>query len=262
MLRNLICISDPDIPIYRTFPFGRFREVLEQRALVLVAPSLWDDPFENFLVGCTINYMQDGKWQQECFDRILRPVYAQCWSLAAESDALWRIYSKIDKDPQTGRNKAVEYEGVKVRTTARKLLGALWDGSPIQPFDSCFIGLVEYLPQADAAQRVANEVGRAQLNAFSGGRGHARALLMKREPFDHEHEIRLIFVDHRDDYGSSRVLPIEIDPSALFEEAVLDPRLHVDDAREREAELRALGYNGPVAKSDLYQGVLHQILVQ
>lgn len=262
MLHNLIRINNPDIPIYRTFPFGRFREVLLERSLALVAPSLWDDPFENFLIRCAITYIQDGKWRQDFFDRIRKPVYGQCWSLAAESDALWRIYSKVDKDQQTGRNRVVEYEGVKVRTTARKLLGALWETSPIEPSDACFLGQVEYMPQEAAAQCVADEVGRARLKAFDDGLGHARALLIKSEPFDHEREVRLIFVELREGYGNKPVFPIGIDPNALFEEVVLDPRLHGDDVRDREEELRSLGYNGRVTKSDLYQGVLYEIVLR
>lgn len=251
MLHNLIRIPEPDTPIYRTFPYGRFREVLQKRELALVAPSLWDDPFENFLARCAINYMHNGQRQQECFDRVLRPVYAQCWSLAVESDALWRIYSKVDKDHQTGRNKMVEHEGVKVRTTASKLLGALWNAIPIQPSNSCFLGQVKYMPQDDAVQYVANEIIHERLNYFTRGVGQARALLMKREPFEHEREIRLIFVDHSGYCQHRKIFTIEVNPGELFEEAVLDPRLHPDDVSERKAELHTLGFNGPIIQSDL-----------
>src|SRR5947199_4163057 len=51
------------------------------------------------------------------------------WSLTPESDAQWRVYSTVVKDPKTGRNTAAEQEGVKVRTTQRTLLSLLWAAS-------------------------------------------------------------------------------------------------------------------------------------
>ena len=261
MLENLIRIDDPDVPIFRTFRFHYFRDVLRLQELALVSPSLWDDPFENFLLGCAINYMVEGKWQQVFFDRVRKHVYAQCWSMAAESDALWRIYSTVDKNPQTLRTRTVDQEGVKVRTTPRKLLQALWTGSPSQPESTCFLGLVQYMSQQAAAQRAADEALKSGLNAFAGGVGHAEAMLIKREPFQHEQEVRLVFVDDRRGFGTIPVMSIRIDPNSLFDEMVLDPRLHPDDVRERTDELRSLGFIGPVRQSDLYRRVLYEIVI-
>ena len=143
MLNNMIGIDDPDTPIYRTFRFEYFRDALQRQSIALVAPALWDDPFENFLTGCAITYRYEGQWRQELFDSVRKPVYAQCWSLASESDALWRIYSTVLKHPETGRSTLVEGEGLKVRTTVRKLLGALCNWSPIPAESACFLGLVE-----------------------------------------------------------------------------------------------------------------------
>ena len=110
--------------------------------------------------------------------------------------------------------------------------------------------------------RIANEVGREQLNAFGGGLGHARSLLIKREPFLHEREVRLVFVEHRESSSHNNLLFIDIDPNSLFDEIVLDPRLHPEDVTAREAELRLLGFNGRVVKSELYQKVLYEIVLQ
>src|SRR5260221_14607201 len=115
MDQNFIHVDNLEAPLYRTFRLRYLREVYQSRKLALVAPHLWDDPFENFLENCCITSMQDGKYGQEFFDRIRKPVYAQCWSLTAESDALWRIYSTVVKDPASGHNTSVEEEGIKVR---------------------------------------------------------------------------------------------------------------------------------------------------
>ena len=130
------------------------------------------------------------------------------------------------------------------------------------PEEACFVGQVVYMLEKDATQAVANEVGRNRLGAFAGGHGHARSLLIKREPFQHEREIRLIYVENRDRCGKSHLFSIPIDPNATFDEVILDPRLHSDDARDREVELRSLGFKGHVAKSDLYQKKLCEIILQ
>ncbi|WP_217411417.1 hypothetical protein [Marinobacterium ramblicola] len=101
-----------------------------------------------------------------------------------------------------------------------------------------------------------------QLKAFAGGIGHARSLLIKREPVDHEREVRLIFVEPGDDHDNSLLLPIEINPDTLFEEVVLDPRLQADDAKARETEIRSFGYNGPITKSELYRSALYNIVLR
>jgi hypothetical protein len=46
---QFIRIEDPDTPIYRMFPLWRLEEALQRHELVLVRPTLWDDPFE--LIG-------------------------------------------------------------------------------------------------------------------------------------------------------------------------------------------------------------------
>lgn len=261
MNTNFIRIDSLDVPLYRTFRFRYLREVLQERKLPLLAPHLWDDPFENVLTKCCITYKQDDKFKQEFFDRVRKPIYAQCWSLSVESDALWRIYSIVVKDSVSGRNTTVEEEGIKVRTTARKLLSALWNACPTAPGDSCFLGQVEYLSQKKAVQRIADEVGRTRLNAFPGGVGHAMIMLVKREPFNHEQEVRLIYVEHRKEQGNDPLFFINVDPSKLIEKIILDPRLSADDVKEREAELRCLGFRGPIVKSELYQGVLYEIFI-
>jgi hypothetical protein len=261
-LPNLIGLDNPDIQIYRTFRLRHLRQLLREKRLTLVAPALWDDPFENLIVSCVVTFLKDGRYQQKPFDQVRRPLFAQCWSLAAESDALWRVYSTVIKDPASGRTMSVDNEGVKIRTTARKLLTALWQASPPPPQESCFLGLVVYMPESDATQTVANEVGRCGLGAFLGGLGHAKSLLIKREPFQHEREIRLVYVENRQGHGKSPLFSIPTEPNIIFDEAILDPRLHIEDAREREAELQSLGFKGRIAKSDLYQKKLFEIVIK
>src|SRR5437667_12063661 len=83
----------------------------------------------------------------------------------------------------------------------------------------------------------------------------------KRDPFKHETEVRLVYVEHRDGYGSDHIFAAPFDPNSTFEEVMLDPRLHPDDVKEREAEFSSLGFKHPVKKSNLYQRVLYEIVL-
>jgi hypothetical protein len=260
MTSNLIRIAS-DTPIYRVFRLKYIGDVLQDKRLRLVPPASWEDPFESMLSYCAITYASGSPWWHECFDRILRPLFAQCWSVESESDAIWRVYSRFDKDQNSGRNKAAQEEGVRVRTTAVKLLQALWDNSPTDPTDACFLGGVRYMPEDQVKQFIADEIGKKQLQAFEGGRGHAESLLFKRVPFFHEREARLIYFENRPGSPPKEFfLPIE--PNALIEEIILDPRLTADESREREETLRRMGYCGPIQKSLLYQKRLWEVIIR
>lgn len=250
---NVLGIENIDTPIYRTFRISHLRSALTERHLALVKPDLWEDPFENLIEKCLIQYSNVKPFRQVALAALRMPVYAQCWSLSEESDALWRIYSAVIKDPETTRNTACGAEGVKVQTTARKLVTALWNASTIEPQQSCFLGLVEYMPRQEALRHVINAVHTSREKVWADGRGHARSLLVKREPFSHEREVRLIYVDLRNEAPRESIHYIPIDPNELFDAIVLDPRLGTNDTQDRVAEFKQLGYPGPIAKSELYQ---------
>jgi hypothetical protein len=112
MKENLIFLKEKDLdkPIYRIFSFERLKQIFDEQQLTLVKPSLWDDPFENFILNST-GRLPDGR----VFEiRFRNTFYGQCWSLTRESDAMWRIYSP-DKN------------GVKVKTTIRKLFSSFFN---------------------------------------------------------------------------------------------------------------------------------------
>lgn len=255
--KNLISINEIDVPIYRMFRLTHFREAIQKRELVLVPPLRWDDPFEDVLSNCAINFKKEGKISQQFLDRM--PLYAQCWSVVQESDTLWKAYSRVVKDSASRRNNCPDDEGVQVRSTPRKLLSALWNWCTTNPAESCFLGRVKYMPQGEAMQYVANELRRGGLQPFPGGLGHAESVLFKRSAFEHEAEVRLVYVENRQDIPQTDLLSIPIDPNKLFDEIVFDPRLETFERIEREDEARSLGFSGPIGRSELYQGVLFEI---
>jgi hypothetical protein len=241
-------ISNPDMNVYRWISLEELRDRLTNRRMLLKQPYRWDDPFENILVSCGVTFTGGSDWREVFFDKLRKPIYAQCWTALPESDALWRIYSQ-DK------------RSVRIRSTPRKLLSALAHSSPSLTPDDCFIGTVVYLSQNDLGQHIANMVGRDLLDAFSGPKGHAESVLFKRDAFAHEDEVRLIYVDSQSKFVGQDVLAITADPAKVFDEITLDPRVTPDDAPIREKEILDMGYAGIINKSLLYMGVIFEICI-
>ena len=147
-----------------------------------------------------------------------------------------------------------------MQSTPRKLLEALAAGTQSGPKASCFIGSVQYLEKNALLQEIANAVDSGGLDVFEHPGNRAKLLLMKREAFAHEAEVRLMVVRHRSD-SPDTVFRIRIDQNVVFDEITFDPRLEIFERKEREAVIRKLGYSGPFRESQLYQGVILQVLL-
>jgi hypothetical protein len=117
---------------------------------------------------------------------------------------------------------------------------------------------VQYLAGDALLQEIANAVGTIGLNVFEHPANRAKLLLLKRDAFAHEAEVRLIQVCHGSD-SPDPVLRVQIDPNAVFNEISFEPRLAAFERKEREVAIRNLGYTGPFRESGLYDGVLLQV---
>lgn len=225
--------SGVDEPIYRVFSIERLLEIFTSKALVLVKPSKWDDPFENFILKSKMEFV-DGEQADIAF---ANQIFGQCWSLLSESDAMWRIYSP-DK------------HGVKVKTTPRKLRDAL--ASQVEhPSLSAFIGRVRY-ESGQYLREMVNDRVRMQNKIFdTSGRGHAETLLFKREEFSHEREVRIVYSGSERD-AQRDIFPFRIDPFSLIEEIVFDPRMDRNLAAIYESHFLGSGFSGPVSRSQMY----------
>ncbi|EPK9348293.1 TPA: DUF2971 domain-containing protein, partial [Klebsiella pneumoniae] len=112
-IKNAININNIDTPVYRIFSYERFIELITTNQLVLVQPSMWDDPYENFFLKTEV-VSDDGEFGS--LESLCNSWYGQCWTENEDTDAMWRIYSP-------------EKRGVRVKTTIRKLFLTLYDTS-------------------------------------------------------------------------------------------------------------------------------------
>ncbi|MEJ1374401.1 MAG: DUF2971 domain-containing protein [Candidatus Sedimenticola sp. (ex Thyasira tokunagai)] len=232
--RNYIDIDATKISskIYRTLSFSRLVQIFEEEKNTLVAPSEWDDPFENFILNAT--FKRNGESLRHA---ARNRCYGQCWSSKYESDALWRIYSP-DKSC------------VRIRTTYEKLATSLSSVCK-KPDSEAYIGKVDYLTD----KGLEKESKKLAENIIYGEEvGLAKTLLIKRNPFEHEKEIRLLFF--QDDFTESPPLihKYPVDPHSLIESIAVDPRATSELVEVYRHYLRdRLGFKGDFIQSKLYK---------
>lgn len=245
-----------DEPVYRIFKRKHFFEALRGRELYLSSPHRWEDPFENMLERCQIIWKGKSRWREEFLADKRAPIFAQCWSATRESDSLWRTYSWFRADPaRDGRNAFPDEEGVQVRSTPRKLINALATWAPPDEANvNCVIGPVVYVPEDDITQTLANIVAKDGLGAFPGPEGHADSILFKRKAFEHEAEVRLIYVDMARRFAGQNHLCVPFAPESAFDEVVFEPRLATFERIEHAALAEELGFpKDRIRQSMLYQ---------
>lgn len=249
--------SDLDRPLYRIFPLWAFEDMLRVRRLVLVPPKLWDDPREDIPASIM---MQRPDNKQKPLSGYLSPVRCQCWSFEAESDSLLRAYSRVTIDKIHRRNVEPRNEGVLVRTTPRKLNLALAEWAGRVTWGKFYLGRVEYLPREEASQKIVDILARKGPIEMGRGENRAQSLLLKRQAFSHEDEVRLIWVcgDQRD---VEEVMTVNVQPNDFIEEVTFDPRLIRFELLERQQSAKGLGYEGAFAESTLYSKTFFQTLL-
>lgn len=104
--------TELDIPLFRIITVERFFELMIEKRNTFVSPSSWEDPFEAFTSKAKI--IIDGK---EIFSN--SRIWGQCWTTRInETDAMWRIYTPSKN-------------GVRIKTTARKLLDSLIESKEV-----------------------------------------------------------------------------------------------------------------------------------
>ncbi|EMD5184801.1 DUF2971 domain-containing protein [Klebsiella michiganensis] len=234
--KNIINISDVDAPVYRIFSFERFLEVIAAKQLVLVRPSMWDDPYENFFLKTEV---VSDTGEIASLENLSDSWYGQCWTENEDTDAMWRIYSP-------------EKRGVRVKTTIRKLFSTLNNKSDEYCSLKYFIGKVSYKDKEEIKEFITS----TSFTAFiSGGQNtqFAELLCTKRTAFSHENEVRLIVDDIGDKNGSGDLYKINITPDDLFEEICLDPRLSSTDFVNLRAKIQVMGVSTNIIQSDLYK---------
>lgn len=230
---NFLNITERQIdePIFRIVSIDRLFELFTSKQNVLVKPKLWKDPFEMFLMNST-GELENGKLLPIRFRDHL---YGQCWTRTKESNAMWQTYS-------------LNAKGVRITTTPRKLIKAMYDSIGEVKGQNCYIGKVNYYTTLelkilleDCYSNWKNDFTSADL---------IQTLLFKIITFKHEDEIRLIYNSQGEE--KSDYYRFTIDPCDLIDKILFDSRIEYKEFIKGKKELRKLGFTKRVVKSNFY----------
>lgn len=233
---------DLDTPIYKYIPFKYLKLMIQNSNLYFGKVSSWEDVYENWFLKEQM-VLPTGE-KGDAMD-LIPGVFGQSWTLQEESDAMWRIYSKLDRT----QHDYLDDTAVRIKTTARKLYNVIYAND--EDFYTSYIGAVKYLSQDDFLKM---QDSLSPLNPLDLSEVFVKSYFFKRAPFEHEKEVRpiLIYSPKHENFGKDGV-SFDIDFDNLIDEMVTDPRLTPDEYRTVRGQLIGLGAKSDkVRNSELY----------
>ena len=238
---------DLDIPIYRYMKWEYLQQFYSRpiHEWILVRPCLWQDKFEQFIFKCDRVHSRQMNMDIG-ISNLADQYYAQCWTIIEESSLQWQVNKQHSNSCHDNISDDDNGEiWVKVRSTPRKLLGAMFYSSDNLVENTLnimtyFIGKVEYLDSKTIENFMITDPN--QLMDQSGIQ-QVLFLLQKRMPYQQEQEVRLIM---QVDSGfcsrhQSDIIGRKIDNwYDLIDEIVLDPWVTQDQEKEVKSYLSQL----------------------
>lgn len=186
LLRGNCFDLKPDEPIYRITPVNFLTQDVANSTLTLRRAIGWDDTHEAAYFRRPATDSDTGALVG--LEELSKDWFGLCWSRHPESDAMWRIYNS-------------DGMSVRIETTPRLLLNSLFEPrcklhpSYQEKADlSLYMGGVAYYDGAQFARLMSTPPMGNVLE--STGVGIARMLCAKRDPFQHESEVRLLYHAH------------------------------------------------------------------
>ncbi|MFY0612252.1 MAG: hypothetical protein JXQ99_12040 [Hyphomicrobiaceae bacterium] len=228
---NFLNLDYLDQHIYRITSQDYAVSLFTEKKNVLTQLNKLKDKFEKFLLnlGVSLNGEQGEIAFKDAF-------VGQCWTLASFSEAMWGIYAN---DP--------EKRYLRLRSTPRKLLMALTEAHPCMPQDTCFIGKVKYMTE-EALKEWSKNFDVTCMNVL----GFANSLLLKRRAFQHEREVRLLYLGDQSSYDEG-LYRYRVDPHQMITQIMADPnRKRKEWEADQKAIKSATGFEGDIKRSKIY----------
>lgn len=241
--------------IYKIIDIKNLKYVLREKNLFFDRVSdSWEDPYENFFLK---EHFVDQDGLNIGAENNIPGVYGQSWTIINESDALLRIYSEDDKDAE--QNHLRNYHGIRIETTARKLLDTIYvdDAS----MACTWIGKVEYSDIEEINQQLISE------KVLDFGKSLGESFFKKRKEFSHEEEFRVITMFDSQTlmkYPEKKRIAFQISNLDDFIDSyVLDPRLEESNYNTLRDCLLSYGIDpDKISKSNLYHFDPIKVLIQ
>ncbi len=211
--------------LYRIMRFDHAVQVLKGK-LFFSHPSQWEDPYETHV--------------KHSYDHA---IFAQCWTTASMSDAMWRIYSP-------------NFLGVRLRTRVGKLTQAMQAYTANNKGFKRRLEKVKYLSQADYKKETVQLESLMTDSDFTSPSLGADLLCIKRSAFEHESEVRAILFNsnaERKEGGVLKGITVDFDGIDLIDSILFDPRAPDEICHAMRHYLKeVLKFPGAVRKSKLY----------
>ncbi|AUH64064.1 hypothetical protein [Paracoccus zhejiangensis] len=224
--------TERDKPIYRIMKEEHVIRLFTERRNVLSQIHNWKDKFENFQMA--LGGVLDGERFNYGFKN---DFVGQCWTRHARSEAMWGIYA----------NDASQ-RFLRIKSTPRKLLTALVNAHPEMPQDTCFLGKVLYKTEKEL-KGIICAGGQLSISAED----LARPLLLKRNAFKHENEVRLLFFGKAEEYHDKGLYRYDVDPHNMVTQIMADPNRDRAEWTKDKARLkRETGFAGEIKRSKMY----------
>ena len=169
---------DLDTPIYKYIPFKYLKLMIQNSNLYFGKVSSWEDVYENWFLK---EQMVLSSREKVSAKELIPGVFGQSWTLQEESDAMWRIYSKLERT----LHDYLDDTAVRIKTTARKLYNVIYAND--EDFNTSYIGAVKYLSQNDFLKM---QDSLSPLNPLDLSEVFVKSYFFKRAPFEHEKEVR------------------------------------------------------------------------
>lgn len=220
-----------DTVLYHTFPCSRFKEMIKDRKLYFRKVSRWTDTYEY-----PVRFMPEDRK-----DRMKNGLFGFCLTEKYDKEAMWKLYSGDD-----------EY-GVCIKTTVSSIYSAL-KGSikgPNDFYNNAFIGRVLYVPYLDDDP--------SQMFECTEKREYPDYMypaFIKREAFDYEEEVRIIFFDmlfrdHIFDNG----LSLKLSTLNFIDEIILSPYCTEENINEIKSFCKEYDIVASIRQSELLKRI-------
>lgn len=228
--------------VYKYIPLKYLIPLVVNKKLRIDKVAKWEDPYENFFLKSYFYTYASFYKQivQVSTDEIRNRTYGQSWTMIEESDAMWRIYSNKDD---------IENIAVKVKIKIDNLFNIVYTS------DECMetsIGPVNYKTNLDIINWLGNlkntEYLRLEIPKYA-----KESLFIKRTPFAHEKEVRII-ISKDTQTPAEEFLLYDIPDLNVIEDFTLDPRLNEEDEVQITQKLEDIGVDRhKIKKSILYE---------
>jgi hypothetical protein len=229
-------------PIYRVFSLEKFLTSLNSNQLFLFKAKHSEDTFEAFLLKQLI-WKEDGSENYPFSELQLENFFIQSWTFLEESYLLWNAYAP---------NK----DGIIVKSTIGKMADLFLKNNV--SWGKFYLGKILYWTEDEIKKHYEDKAIVKKLMSDKAMDVLLKSLLIKRKPFMHEDEVRLLYVSNHD-RGKDQKISMHgytFESRHLFnelaEELVLDPRLDPIRADSIISLIKKIGYTGQIRKSTLY----------